>query len=34
MMLALHYEGFLAASIFIIKVGNFDSGIYLITAIE
>ena len=33
-MLPLHYEGFVAASIFIIKVGSLDGGIYLITAIE
>ena len=30
----LHYKGFLATSIFIIEVGSFDYGIYLITAIE
>ena len=33
-MLLSHYEGFVAASIFIIKAKSFDRGIYLITAIE
>ena len=29
-MLPLHYEGFVAASVIIIKVGSYDYGIYLI----
>ena len=34
MMLPLHYEVFVAVSIFIIKDRSFVCGIYLITAIE
>ena len=34
MILPSHYEGFVAASIFIKKDGSFDYGIYLITVIE
>ena len=33
-MFPSHHRGFVAASIFIIKDGNIDRGIYLITAIE
>ena len=33
-MLPSTYEGFVAASIFIIKCGSFDHGIYLITTVE